>query len=364
MAVFDIAIMENTNVLPAVNKVGQYVSNVEESYFNEALNFVLEMNKQMTGVKIGFYRSVAESADEQAVNESFGEFFDKVKEIIDKFIAFFKSLIDRFITMLFRMVKADKHLFKHAADFSKFDDMQHQFTFKGYNFTFSENIPHISPEDEYREGVDINFSNISNFSSDEIKNAYGTFMDNLSDNYYDRLRGSVINHSESISSDRFEKELFSEYRDGRSDKTEITATSMYVSECYNRFSSYEKTKNSVETSKRKVEASYKKVKEQLSRLVTSSKSSGGITVTINPNLGTDEHLAKYGQVSAVPVSAENLNSIEQYAKAKVNQIQQMTNIHALAFAKKLDALKDCYKQDKVVLYKALDRIQRLPKKSK
>ena len=59
-----------------------------------------------------------------------------------------------------------------------------------------------------------------------------------------------------------------------------------------------------------------------------------------------------------------VTQMEQYKKAKINQVQQMSNIHALAFGAKLDAAKDMFNQDKAVLYKALYRIQGMPKEKK
>ena len=56
-------------------------------------------------------------------------------------------------------------------------------------------------------------------------------------------------------------------------------------------------------------------------------------------------------------SSDDIVAMDNFVKAKVNQLQEMSNIHALAFAAKLDALRDCYRQDKTVLFKALSRVQ-------
>ena len=51
------------------------------------------------------------------------------------------------------------------------------------------------------------------------------------------------------------------------------------------------------------------------------------------------------------------NKIDMYMKAKVNQVQQMSNIHTMAFTAKIQAAKDCFVQDKKILYKALAKIK-------
>ena len=58
----------------------------------------------------------------------------------------------------------------------------------------------------------------------------------------------------------------------------------------------------------------------------------------------------------ITVSTEVMNQIDLFVKKKAEQIIEMCNIHSLAFSYKLDAIKDCYKQDKDVLYKALSKL--------
>ena len=51
------------------------------------------------------------------------------------------------------------------------------------------------------------------------------------------------------------------------------------------------------------------------------------------------------------------NKIDMYMKAKVTQVQQMSSIHTMAFSAKLQAAKDCFVQNKSILYKALSKIK-------
>ena len=46
-----------------------------------------------------------------------------------------------------------------------------------------------------------------------------------------------------------------------------------------------------------------------------------------------------------------------YMKAKVTQVNQMSSIHSMAFSAKLQAAKDCFVQNKAILYKALAKIK-------
>ena len=67
-------------------------------------------------------------------------------------------------------------------------------------------------------------------------------------------------------------------------------------------------------------------------------------------------------IGAYTMSSEVMSAFDIYVKAKVDQIQEYSNIHTMAFAAKIDALSEAYRQDKVTLYTALARIQRTDKK--
>ena len=111
----------------------------------KTINFINESNREFTDSKITLYKALSESAGEQGVIlESFSDFFSKVKDIIDKFLAFMKSLFSRFITQLMSMVNSDKYIKKHKDDLRSFG-VGDEFDIDGYNFTFSPGIPKVEP---------------------------------------------------------------------------------------------------------------------------------------------------------------------------------------------------------------------------
>jgi len=62
------------------------------------------------------------------------------------------------------------------------------------------------------------------------------------------------------------------------------------------------------------------------------------------------------------MTTDFMSTVDLYIKSKCNLIQEFSNIHAMAFTAKLDAVMDCNKQDKAILYKALDIIYREKRK--
>lgn len=355
------------------------------SYFAQTVDFLIEYNQEYNSAVKTLYRSILESAGDQVIiTESFEGFKTTVKKIIDKFLAFIKMIFQRFITNINSLVKAEGYLKHHEKDFRKFSD-QHEFDFSGYEFTIENNIPESNAEAEWIDSVDVAFTTYANILADdkygsdlaarqksaeaEIKKNYQALVDRLNGTYYDELRARIIGQEgKQITDSEFANELFSVFRNGSSDKDEITVDSSYIISTFARFKDYDHLKKSIEKNRNSIETSYKNIRKELDKMIDLSGSSSDNTLgaTLGPKT-TVNASDKYGigvAIAAGQMTQTMANLLEQYKKAKINQVQQMSNIHALAFGAKLDAAKDMFNQDKAVLYKALYKIQGMPKDNK
>jgi hypothetical protein len=336
---------------------------VEESFSITAIRFVEERAREYRECSKDLYRSILESGNNyEVINESFSDFFERVKGIIDKFIKFVKSLFQRFITALNKFVLSEKYLKKHKDDFKKFSD-KHDFTIDGYTFDFDSNVPIIDALASFEKTfVELNFAELASMKDDPkrleaISRKYAALTDQLKNDWYDRFRGEVIgkgrNHP--ISSGDFANDLFCLYRDGDSDKSSITITSSLISDALIRFENFKEFEKQTKKTKDTIEKEYEQIKKQVQSMVYRNRDNDinkllGITVDSNYN----------GRPTggAMVVSHEVMTKIDLFVKAKVNQIMEMSNIHSMAFSYKLDAIADCYRQDKHTLYTALNKIQK------
>ena len=75
------------------------------------------------------------------------------------------------------------------------------------------------------------------------------------------------------------------------------------------------------------------------------------TITLNTTAGGDP-------TSSIKISNDTSIVLNNYINAKCTQIVEISNIHSLAFAAKLEAEKQAFKQSKEILYKALSKIQK------
>lgn len=337
----------------------------EESYFAEAINFVIESNKEYAESKKNLYKAIAESQSSVVVLESFSDFFVKVKEIIDKFLKFIKSLFQRFLTTLSRLIGSETYLKKHKKDLDEFREGDN-FEFEGFNYTFSEAVPLPNAALDYTSSL---FDNLfANQANDLTKQGISEALKNMDlEEDYAMFRGRVIGKDGTkLYMSEFSDELFEVYRDGCNNTETIEADSSYVRMASQRFFNYEKTKKHIDRTYKQVEDSYKRVQSQVQDIV---RRNGDLNATafiqrlpdkVNVEKINGDAVGNQGFM----MSSDFMTQMDIYVKAKTDQIQEYSNIHALAFAAKLDALKECNRQDKNTLYIALTRIQRTDSKRK
>ena len=329
------------------------VANYNRSYMSEALDFVSECDAIMDNATKNFYKALleADTQDMVAITESFADFKETVSNIISKFLKFIKSLFERFITMLTGLVKAEGHLKKHKTELSKFST-EHEFKINGFEYTFAPGIPSLTPVDELNN-ITSNFNTFNaKTPASEINTAYQNQTDAL-ETYYDQKRAQILGKgaNEVVYESEYSDELYRQFRNGDNGRSEITITKTKVDEAYIRFDNYESTRKQVTKDKQNIESKYKELKNQLDKMGTRGVSGKDITLTYNI-----DPAATTGGVTLT--GNDSITAMELLLKLHADKVQRLSDMHALAFAAKLDALKECFNQDKAILYKALSRVQK------
>ena len=337
----------------------------ETSYFNETLQFLSECVKDEMAIKKVFYKSLLESQGNQVlVHESFSDFFAGIKKIIDKIISFLKSLFDKFITKLHSFFKSEKYLKKHKEDFRKFGS-NHEFKYSGFNFTFPANVPGITVLRNFAQSMEEMDLNVMIGQTDseaekltkikaELKSRYEKSINDAADRMYDRVRAQCLGRKDDdyVLQSEFANELFTLFRGDQNSKEEIDVNSTIVGECYDRFENYTKFSNEVKKDKTNVEKEYSNIKKSIETAMKRTSDGKGVSIDLG-DAGKN--------ISDFAVDKDIIGTLDLFIKAKANQIQEISNIHALAFSAKLDAINDCFKQDKAILYQALYKVQGMKK---
>lgn len=363
---FDVLKMDGVeDPLIDVNRLA--TMDINECYFETTVKFIIESDKQFAESKIKLYHSISEATSYGVIHESFSDFFDKVKEIIKKFLDFLKSLFQRFLTNLAKFVDSESYLKKHRKDFQNFRPAD-KFEIDGYKYTFNDNIPDPDAILTFSEeflgnimGMDDkdgnNYLQITKNVIDKVKTDL-----NLDDKYCE-YRAEVLGKqkTDKIYQNDYSDELFKIFRDGEMTTDTIEVDYAYLRMAVDRFFDYKKIKNNVDKQYKKVEKAYKELEKQI-KGITSGKdlTYGNLRERLPENSysGLKVGDAVIDVTTDIKVNKDIVSSLDSYTKTKVEEVQECSNIHALAFSAKLDALKECNRQDRNTLYLALSRIQR------
>ena len=372
-------------------------SSYKKSFMNMAYDYITESTIFFNNLNKKFYRTVSESqGDFYIVNEAFEGFLDKVKEIIKKFLEFIKRVFNEFIARLNGMFRSEKYLKKNIKELNKFNS-DHEFDLEVYEFTnIRENKPDIKVFDLVvgtgdAKDIAVNHGTIASNTWDDggqvaktVKAAYDNLKDELNEDYYDKVRGKLIEKANGVSAGDFPDELFAYFRNDDMDKTNTTITSSYVMDAKAKFLGYESLKKGIERTKKDIEREYEDARKALERMMSTSgkdinlTASNAIAIQTMGIQSTDKkHFSEPDyqydkdeykdanatkQITGASDPQKTRTIIDSYLKTKVSQVQALSNIHSQVFAAKLEAAKDEFNQNKTVLYRALYKVTGKQKK--
>lgn len=360
-------------------------------YIEESTIFFDNLNKK-------FYKTVCESqGDFYIINEAFDGFINKVTEIIKKFLEFIKRVFNEFVARLHGMFRSEKYLKKNIKEFNKFSS-DHEFDLEIYEFS---HIRDGAPEIQVHDLVlgtgsgDFGIKNLNTNTWDDNKgsdsvaskmnNAYNNLKDSLNEDYYDKVRGVLIEKNNGVSAGDFPDELFAYFRNDDMDKTNTTIDSSIVLDAKTKFLGYEELKKGIERTKKTIEREYEDTRKALERMMSTSNKSISLSTSNAMAAQTMGIYASHSSNTSVMdsdtydadaykndpaelkdktyTSPEKVRTlIDSYIKCKVGQVQNLSTIHSQVFSAKLEAAKDEFNQNKTILYRALYKITGKQKK--
>lgn len=312
----------------------------DTNYMVDSIKFINELNREYYKERSNFIKSIYESGDNiDLLTESFEGFFDNIKKVIDKFIKYIKELSSKFVSEIYKFISSDKLIKRNEDILSKFSDKD-EFIYTGFIYTFDKDIPLIFTESEFR----MDFESILN-PDYLIQSNRDNFQIKLRDGYYDTFRAKVLcRENEIIYQEDFEKELFEEYRDGTSKKDPIIINNKTVNICLDRFLGFIKLENQVKDVKNDMEKQYNNIKNFIKN-------------DFNIDTRRKELINIVDDKTTNKISIREIDmQFNLLVSMKTDQVIKMSNIHALAFGSKLEAIRSCVKQDRDILYNVLNTL--------
>ena len=329
------------------------------SYFLEGLNFLSQLRKEKTIQEAKLYRVMAEAGDNLwVVHEGFGDFFQWVKDFIKKVINFFKKLLAKFWVRINSLFGRDKYIEDHKDQLREFGS-EHEFDIKGYKFTIKDGVPTLDPINGIEDTLSKLIANADPNSNDksykiknknDLKQAYIDFQEDK--DKLDNVRASILGENGTIDDSDWKDALFEKFRDGDREKITITVTSSVVTESLTNFTNYDKMKSKTEKQRDNVEKAYNRIQKKFDELAEKAKNLAGDNVSVSDFI--DDNASERAD-------EDKIFTISAFARDISNRLEEISNLHVMAFTAKLDAIKDRYHQDKSIIYGAFKKI--LAKKS-
>ena len=361
-------LLEENYVIPTEMKLMSSNVIANESYFSEALSFINEMNIELNNARKRLYLTMLESGgSESIIHESFSDFKDAIKKIIDKFLDFIKRIASKISVYIHKLVKSDKYIKDNKKKFTDFRP-EHEFEMSIYKFTRLDDATYPVADiiDDYNGknyAVTLQSDADGKITGSSVYNQLKSVYDNItsdSSDFFENFRGKVLGRDgESFTASEFEEELYNSFRDGESSPTKETINNSQVIMALERFLGYDKSIKAVEELKRNLEKEYKKLKNEIKEISINPEQDNSMITTVisNFNKNDTKHKGAYNSDKKKDIDMK----LEQINKALISRVETMCSIHSIAFAKKLDAIKNAFSQDKNVLYKALARMTKKPK---
>lgn len=341
--------------LKEANTIPEYLLNnkettLEENYYtNSTLDFLLETHNELLSYRKDFYKNIMEAGEGNPciINEAFVDILDKIQEIIKKILAYIESIINKFKTQIMKFIRSDKYLIKMKSTISKFPNSEY-FYITGYKFTFDNNVPIVDIA-----GLDLseieNIINREESIDSKIETITGMIY-RLSDQVgMDDIRGEILNLNYGIQEANFNNEVFSIFRDHKSEESEIKIDKEYITNALKYFDGYSDEIKSLKRLQSNIKYKYNNLKIQVEKIIKD-----GLNVDGSIKFNTRENIDRFGS----DIIEDFNTSLNRLLTNQVSYIQKISTYHLQAISAKLDAYNALAIQDRNVLYRALSIIQK------
>ena len=242
----------------------------ENYYFNSSLDFLLECQNELLSYRKDFYKFVLETGDENPyiINEAFEDIIDKVKLVIKKILAYIESIIKRFVTALNKFVSSDKYIINMKKEINKFPKDK-SFTISGYHYTINDKVPVIDIVGLDLTHVQTAINSIGD--KDDIDSQLNALADQLtqftSESGLSNARSQILNVTYDISESSFANEVFSTYRDGKAEESDIDIYKEDVNKALSSFEGYKDKIKQVNNLRSSIISKYKALESQVDSIL-------------------------------------------------------------------------------------------------
>lgn len=301
-----------------------------KSFFIETLHYLSEESQTFDYC---FESIINEGAGKNIIKLLFTRIDYKklIKKIIDSFVSLLEKLWNNFYAFLMNLfskndiIKHNKTALENIKETIYFSESRFIYTNLGLNTSYTSFKNEL--EKEFTDLL-LDMSTFTQYTTYEqffLKIEDIRSKIDMSENYYDILRGKIVGSTNTISKEDFASSLFKYFRHNGIEIGEGNITSSEIRSCVEQYFDYKK--------------SIKQIQKDKKDLIDTSKKLQNDILSIN--------LDKYTSID-IPVEAQKV--LVKVLENKSRRIQETCKIYLQVFSAKLDAIKDSYIQNQKILF--------------
>ena len=353
MPLFDV--LKADAVDPQTSILSLSVMHLDECYLAAGVEYLKQMNESFITSKIKLYKAISEAADNIVVLESFSDYFVQVEAIISKFLEFIQYRLSEYFSIMDKLRNDSAVLNQYRETFIKGIKNYEDDGLEFIKYIINENIPNYQAIERFNASLfdDLFKASVNDLSVSSVKN---TVTSTELEQDYAKFRGEILGIGDPLSDYEFSRALYATFREDPN--KEVVIDEVAVKDAAERWFSPEKEMLNAEYSR--IENAYKAI---LNKVSIVCKNNNGLTVSAFTNLlpgdiRVEKIDGKKVDSEGMMMSADTMLQLDIYCKAKLDQLQKYTDITCLAFMAKLDALKSMHRQDRNILMRVVDVIEK------
>ena len=318
--------------------------------FSESIDFLIEQDRILTFEKARLYSIISESGDNLIlVDEAFSDYIKTIRGYIDKVIAFFKKLFAKFWQKINSVILRDKYISKHKSELDKFKP-EMEFEIKGYAFAFSESVPNPFAINDIKDIIQeiskapANVEDLGKEYSYIIK-AYNKIKDDTK--YMDKIRKDILGVKYSIPEDEWQEELNGAFVSGMKEKATIKVNKQCIDSALTFFEDSAKLQEQTKKQCDDISTAYSEISKSLANIQKIKDdiiSNIKVSDFVDPDTKKTIHSDKY------------IETVDLFINILAIRIDAISKAHIMAYSAKLEAIKQCFIQDKSILYGAFKEV--------
>lgn len=320
------------------------------SLFSESIDFLIQEDRLLTLEKSKLYKGISEANDDiTLIDESFSDYIKTIRGYISKVIAFFKKLFAKFWAKINSFILRDKYISKHKSELSKFKP-EMEFEIQGYEFKFSESVPNPYAINDIKDIITEIGKTPTNADDlgkeyDYIVKSYNKLKDDKK--YMDKIRKDILGTKYNISEEKYQSELFDIFVEGVKEKKSIKVNKAKVDEALAFFEDSKKLQEQTQKQCDDISKAYDEISNSLANI---QKMKDAILTDIKVSDFLDPETKK-------TVKADKyIEAVDLFINLLAIRIDAISKAHIMAYSAKLEAIKDCFVQNKSILYGAFKQV--------